>query len=265
MNINNIKKAYLIGIKGVMMTAIAQLLKEQGIEVSGSDIEEKFFTDKILDNLGISYKVGFNKSNIPKSVDLVIHSVAYNARNNPELKEAKSRGLKIVKHPVFLSEIVKNKFSIGIAGSHGKSTITSWLGHTLDKLKMDPTVIAGTEIIQYGSNARSGQSEYLVIEADEYRGSFLNYDLKGAVITSMDWDHPDVYPDKESYYKVFEDFIKKIPKDGFLVVNGDNLSVRQTVLKSLEIKDDSFLHKDTIQLDGYPRVYFYGSGSGNFL
>ena len=234
MNLSRIKKAYLIGIKGVMMTAIAQYLKEQGIKVSGSDTHEKFFTDGVLKAHKIPFKEKFDKKNVPVDADLVIYSLAYDNKN-VEVKEAMDKGLKVMDHGRFLADIVGKRVSVGVAGTHGKSTTTAMLGFALAQSGFDPTVFAGTKVKAFKGNSRFGKSKFLVLEADEYKKNFLNYDLTGAVITSVDWDHPDIYPSARDYEKTFREFARKIEKDEFIVANGDSKAVRK-ITKGLKCR-----------------------------
>ena len=162
MNLSRIKKAYLIGIKGVMMTAIAQYLKEIGIEVSGSDIGEKFFTDDVLKTHKIKFNEEFKKENVPEDADLVIYSLAYDDKNI-EVKQALDKGLEVMDHGKFLTKVVNEKISIGVAGTHGKSTTTAMLGFVLAQSGFDPTVFVGTKVDAFKGNTRLGQSNFLVI------------------------------------------------------------------------------------------------------
>jgi len=208
--LNNIKNAYLIGIKGVGMTALAQILQSRGVDVSGSDTDEKFFTDKVLNNLNIPFQEKFSKENISANTDIVIHSQAYTKENNFEIAEAEKRGLKIISYPEALAELFNSSYGIAVAGSHGKSTTTAMLGYILECAKFDPTVVVGSKVNQWESNARVGKSNYFVIEADEYRDVFLRYMPKMIVLTNIDYDHPDYFKTKKDYKNSFEKFIRKV-------------------------------------------------------
>lgn len=221
MDLKKIKRAYFIGIKGFGMTALAQVLKEQGIFIMGTDESEIFHTDRVLGSLGIEIENDFATNKLDDSFDLVIKSTAYND-DHPAVVSAREKGYKIMTYPEVLSEIIKTKQSIAISGTHGKTTTTAMLGLTLVEGGVDPTVIVGSEVPQFKSNARVGKSEYLIVEADEYQNKFLDYHAQGAVITSVDYDHPDFFNTPEEYYETFKKFIEQIPADGFLVYCGDD-------------------------------------------
>jgi UDP-N-acetylmuramate--alanine ligase len=223
MNLDNIKKVYVIGIKGSGVVAIVEILNSAGVEVSGSDTEEKFFTDKILDNLGIKYFEGFSSKNIPEEVDLVIYSTAYNEKNNPEFQEAKKRNLPMLSYPEILGELFNKKYGIAVCGTHGKTTTSALLSVALKNTEVDPTAVIGSRVIEWGSNALIGEGEFFVIEADEFQNKLKFYDPKAVILTSLDFDHPDTFKDFGEYKKAFVDFVKKIPKSGFLVVWGDSV------------------------------------------
>lgn len=162
------------------MTALAQIFQGMGIKVTGSDTAEKFFTDDVLRRLNIPVAEGFNEKHISSDVELVVASAAYyNPENqsaaNPETQAALRQKIPVLTYARALGLLFKNKYGIAVAGCHGKSTTTAMLGVILEKAGYDPTVVVGTQIIQWQSNARIGASKYLVAEADEYRNNFLNY------------------------------------------------------------------------------------------
>ena len=224
--LNSARNAYLIGIKGVGMCALAQILKSRGVRVLGSDTYEKFFTDEVLKKLKIECKEGFAKKNLPKNIDVIIASNAYINTQNPEIAEADRRGVSVISYPDALAELFNNAYGIAIAGSHGKSTTTAMLGYILEYVGMDPTVIVGSRVNQWGSNARAsrqnlkslnsptnGAHHYFVAEADEYRDAFLKYRPKMIVLTNIDYDHPDYFKTEAAYKKSFQKFMRRVPKD----------------------------------------------------
>jgi UDP-N-acetylmuramate--alanine ligase len=239
------QKIHLIGIKGVGMTALAQILKARGVVVTGSDGIEEFFTDKVLKRLKIPVLQPFSATNLPVNVDMVISSVAYyfpirtndrqrstsngtgdgNIRSNPEIAEALNRRLPILTYPEAMEKLTGEYKTVSVAGSHGKSTVTALLGWILEACKVDPTVIVGTRVNEWNANARAGKSEVMVLEADEYREAFLKYASHGAIVTSIDYDHPDYYATPIAYNHAFKQFVTGIPKTGFLVACGDDLEV----------------------------------------
>ena len=217
-----IKKVYVIGIKGSGVVSIVQIMNDFGMEISGSDTKEKFFTESILKKLGIKYFEKFQAKNIPEDADLIIYSTAYNEENNEEFREAKKRGLPMMSYPEVLAELFNKKWGIAVCGTHGKTTTSAMLAETLKNCGTDPGAVIGSKVANWDSSALSGQGEYFVIEADEFQNKLKLYEPKAAILTSLDWDHPDTFPTFADYKKAFVDFVEKIPKTGFLVVWGDS-------------------------------------------
>ncbi|MBU1146122.1 UDP-N-acetylmuramate--L-alanine ligase [Patescibacteria group bacterium] len=227
MDLKTAKKIYFIGIKGVGMTAIAQIFKLRGAEVTGSDTHEKFFTDEVLEKSGIKFYEGFDADNlVAEKPDLIIYSTAY-TEENPELAAAKKSGVAILSYPEALGEILKEGFGIAVCGTHGKTTTTAMLGFVLQELGSDPTVIVGSAVPQLGGNARDGRGKYVVVEADEYQNKFLYLDPRAIVLTSAEYDHPDFFKTPEEYNDAFRKFVEKISGDGFLVACADDKNVKE--------------------------------------
>lgn len=238
--LDHIKSSYFIGIKGVGMTALAQIFKDKyGIQVTGSDTDEEFFTDKVLRSHRIKFYNGFNAKNLVgtrRGAFLVVISSAYNEHNNIEVKEARDRGLKIIKYSEGISMLFKNNFGIAVCGSHGKTTTTAMLGYVLKKAGLDPTVIVGSNVPQFKGNALSGKSKYFVVEADEYQAKILEYQAKIIILTNIDYDHPDFFKNEKAYKEVFWKFVKKLPQNGILVANVDDKNVKDLVRKAKQKK-----------------------------
>jgi len=236
----------MIGIKGVGMTAIAQVLKLRGAEVTGSDTHEKFFTDEVLAKSGIKFYEGFDAENLEKEKpDLIIYSTAY-TDDNAELAAARQSGLPILSYPEALGQILKEGFGIAVCGTHGKTTTTAMLGFVLQELGSDPTVIVGSAVPQLGGNARAGNGEYVVVEADEYQNKFLYFDPRAVILTSAEYDHPDFFKTPEEYNDAFRKFVAKIPAssadkpaDGFLVACVDDKNVLE-IAKAAKCKIISY-------------------------
>jgi UDP-N-acetylmuramate--alanine ligase len=223
-DLEKIKKVYVIGIKGSGVVGVVEILKARGIEVLGSDTEEKFFTDAVLQKNQIKYFEGFSAENIPIDVDLVIYSTAYNEKNNVEFQESLRRKLSMISYPEILAQLFNEKYGIAICGTHGKTTTSAWLANTLKELGADPTAAIGSRVTNWEGNALIGAGEFFVLEADEYQNKIARYNPHGVVLTSCDYDHPDFFPDFEAYKQVFKDFVTRIPKTGFFVVCGDATS-----------------------------------------
>lgn len=227
MQIKDLKKVYFIGIKGAGMSAVAQILHSRGIEISGSDTKEVFYTDAILQRLGIEYKEDFAAENLPNEIDLVVYSTSYNAQNNPEMIEAEKRKIMLVSYPQMLGMLFREKLGIAVTGTHGKTTTSAMLSEALAEAGTDPSAIVGSQVISWQGSALNGQGQYFVAEADEYQNKLQYYQPWSVILTSVDWDHPDFFPDFDSYKKVFKDFVQKIPHTGFLIVWGDSTSTAE--------------------------------------
>ena len=220
---------HFIGIGGIGVSALAKYYLKLGHKVSGSDLNPSEIT-KALEKLGAKIVLRKHKSeNLPAKTDLVIFSPAIQS-DNPELKTAKRKRIKIKSYPQALGQLTKEYFTIAVSGTHGKSTITSMIGLTLQKAGFDPTVIVGTKVKEFGnSNCRVGKSKYLVIEADEYMASFLNYWPKIIVLTSIEADHLDYYKNLKNVLKTFKKYISHLPKNGTLIVNKNDKNIRQII------------------------------------
>jgi UDP-N-acetylmuramate--alanine ligase len=216
-----IMKIHFIGIGGIGVSALAQYYLSKGHEVSGSDLVASEITD-FLKTKKIKIFIGNSAKNIKQDLDLVVYSPAVK-KNNPELLQAKSYELKAMSYPEVLGELTKEYYTIAVAGSHGKSTTTAMIALVLIKAGLDPTVIVGTKLKEFGgSNFRAGKSKFLVIEACEYDASFLKYLPKIIVITNVDKEHLDYFKTFASVKKAFRDFIVRLPSDGFLIFDKDD-------------------------------------------
>ncbi|KKT89792.1 MAG: UDP-N-acetylmuramate-L-alanine ligase [Candidatus Moranbacteria bacterium GW2011_GWC2_45_10] len=222
MDFSKIKEAYFIGIKGTGMAAMAEILKGRGIKVSGSDTAEKFFTDEVLERNHISFFEDFSEKHVQNYVDLFVHSTAYTKENNVEVAEVEKRGGALISYPELLGLLFREKLGIAVCGTHGKTTTTALLGEALRAAGKDPNALVGSQVIDWKSGVLSGKGDYFVAEADEYQNKLRFYDPWAVVLTSVDWDHPDFFPDAESYREVFRRFVSRIPKRGFLAIWGDS-------------------------------------------
>jgi len=206
---------HFIGIGGSGLSAIARLLLESGYEVSGSDRVLTPFAEEVR-KAGASVYVGHHPRNI-SSADWVVRSSAI-TDDNPEVQAAKRAGIPVYKRADFLGRLMENKTGIAIAGTHGKTTTTAMTAWVLSQLGRDPSFIVGGVMNNLGVNARSGKSKLFVIEADEYDHMFLGLKPQIAVVTSLEHDHPDLFPTLESMYMAFEKFVDLLPDEGTLIV-----------------------------------------------
>jgi len=218
----NNKKAYLIGIKGVGMAALALFLKQAGYEVSGSDNPENYVTQKELDDANIQIFAGYDAERIKNNdSDMIIASAAF-GEDNPEVKVAIKKN-NFLYYSEVLGRITKNKKLIAVAGVHGKTTTSAMLSLVLEKSGLNPSyLIGGVNIPGLQSSAQKGDGDYFVLEADEYKKSindntpkFLDINPQIAVISSIELDHPDVYSSEEDIYQAFYRFACRVPRDGF--------------------------------------------------
>jgi len=234
-------KIHFIGIGGIGVSALVRYYLEKGVKVTGSDLVSSEITNA-LRKKGAKLFVGKHKiKNLPKDADLVIYSPAV-PTDNPELKRAKKLGIKCQSYPEALGELTKKYFTIAVSGTHGKSTTTAMIGLLLVKAELDPTVIVGTKLKEFGdSNCRMGKSKYLLIEADEHMASFLNYWPKIIVLTTIEVDHLDYYKNLRNILKTFKEYIGHLPQNGILVANRDDLNIlkilRPTPLKHKNVNN----------------------------
>lgn len=227
MDLKNVKKIYMVGIKGVGMTMLAQFLASKDFEISGSDIDDVFMTDEILKSANIKFYNGFDIANIPFDADLFIYSTAYNENNNIELKKIIQANKKILSYAQAMGEAMRDYYGIAVCGSHGKTTTSAWLAYVLQRADFRPNAMIGSRVPQLGGASITGTSEYLIMEADEYQNKLKYFSPRAVLLNNIDYDHPDFFLTHEDYAQVFVEFIKKIPKKGWLVANFDDPIIRK--------------------------------------
>jgi len=214
---SSIKKIHFVGIGGIGMSGIAEILLDQGFRVSGSDKMLSEITER-LETLGAKIFEGHNPENIASDIDALVYSSAV-VLDNPEVLEAQRRKIPIIRRAEMLAEVMRLKYGIGIAGTHGKTTTTSMISLVLMEGGMDPTVIVGGRLSGLGgSNARLGHGDFIVVEADEFDRSFLSITPTIAVLTTLETDHLDCYRDLEDIKGAFIQFASKVPFYGFVVL-----------------------------------------------
>lgn len=227
LNLDKVKSVHCIGIGGIGLSAIARMFLLAGKKVTGSDRSQSKVTSG-LEKLGVKIFFSHNASNITEDCDLVLYSNALPV-DNPEILEAKSRKIPTLSYPEILGLVLKDKFTIAISGTHGKTTTTAMVGKILIDAGLDPTIIVGSFIKNLESgeetNFVSGKSGYVVVEADEYKEAFLNLSPRILVITNIDEDHLDHYRDLAHIQETFGKLVGKIPREGFLVTDIDNFHI----------------------------------------
>ncbi len=210
-----IQKIHFVGIGGIGMSGIAEVLINLGYQVSGSDLKESDITRRLA-VLGGTIAYGHRAENLSE-VDVVVTSTAVK-EDNPEVQEAHNRKVPVIPRAEMLAELMRMKHGIAIAGTHGKTTTTSMVATVLSHGGIDPTVVIGGRLDSIGSNAKLGQGEFLVAEADESDGSFLKLSPTIAVVTNVDEDHLDYYSDLDEIRATFINFINKVPFYGLVVL-----------------------------------------------
>ncbi len=215
---------HFIGIGGTGLSAIARVLLESGYEVSGSDRLISPFAE-MLQTAGARIDRGHRAENV-QGADLVIRSSAV-PDDNPEVQAALVSGIPVLKRSDFLGRLMADKLGIAVAGTHGKTTTTAMIAWMLVSLGEDPTYIIGGVSRNLGSNAHAGKGRAFVIEADEYDRMFLGLRYQAAVVTSLEYDHPDCFPTKQDYYQAFRDFADLAPADGALIICTDDRQAGQ--------------------------------------
>jgi UDP-N-acetylmuramate--alanine ligase len=213
---NVIKKIHFVGIGGIGMSGIAEIMLSRGFKISGSDMSESATTER-LQSIGIPVTIGHSEDNLG-DVDVLVYSSAVNI-SNPEVEAAIARDIPVIKRSEMLAETMRMKYGIGIAGTHGKTTTTSMVGLVLTEAGIDPTIIVGGKLSSLGgTNARLGHSDYIVVEADEFDRTFLSLTPSIAAITTLETDHLDTYKDLEDIKGAFVQFANKVPFFGFVVL-----------------------------------------------
>lgn len=216
-------KAYFVGIGGIGMSALAQLLKHDGQEVSGSDRTSSRVTE-LLEGKGISTMVGQRASNVPKDATVVVYSDAV-GEDNPERAEAKALGIPQKSYFEMLGEVSKGKRTVAVAGTHGKTTTTGMLTKILVDAGVAPTAIIGSIMKDFGSNYVPGESDFFVVEACEYHDHLLKLSPEILVITNLEWDHTDWFPSFEAMQETFRKAVLAVPAHGVIVTNPSNPNI----------------------------------------
>ncbi len=219
-----LKKIHLVGVGGAGMSGIAEILAAHDFEVSGSDLALSATTER-LQELGVRVHQGHAPEHLADAQLVVISSAV--TQDNPEVVAARSGGIAVVRRAEMLAELMRLKYGIAVAGSHGKTTTTSLIGTLMTEAGLDPTVIVGGRLRVTGTGARLGASDYLVAEADEYDRSFLHLQPILAVVTSIDVEHLDTYEDLASIQDAFVDFASRVPFFGRVVVCLDDSNIQQ--------------------------------------
>ena len=218
-----VRHVHFIGVGGIGMSGLAEILRTLEFDVSGSDLREGENT-KALQRIGVRIDVGHSARNV-HGADVIVVSSAI-ASENPEIREARTRGTPVITRAEMLAELMRVKYGVAIAGSHGKTTTTSLVATVLRAAGLDPTVVVGGRMAALGSNARLGEGDLLVAEADESDGSFLRLSPTIAAVTNIDPEHLDFYGTHAALKQAFREFVEKVPFYGLAVLCLDHPDVQ---------------------------------------
>ncbi|SHK21350.1 UDP-N-acetylmuramate--L-alanine ligase [Paramaledivibacter caminithermalis] len=251
-------KVHLIGIGGIGMSALAEILLDKGFIVSGSDIKSSHITKK-LEEKGIKIYVGHSEDNVVDT-DIVVYTSAV-ANDNPEIVKAKSLDIPVLDRAQMLGNLMSEyKTSIAVSGMHGKTTTTSMISLIFEHAQLNPTILVGGELTEIGGNVKIGSNDFLITEACEYKDNFLKFHPNVGVILNIDEDHLDYFKDFEHIVSTFSKFIKLLPKKGYVIVNNDDYNIRKLlphaqcniVTFGINIDSDFQAKNITFNESGYP-------------
>ena len=229
-DLSKIRKAHFVGIGGIGVSAIARMMIADGKIVSGSDLYYSRIIEE-LQKLGAKVFLGHSADNVVDDVDLIVHTPAAGFENT-ELKKGKRLKIQILSYPEMLGLVSKDKYTIAVSGTHGKTTTTAMIGKILIDAKYNPTIIVGSLLKDQRSNFVSGKGKYFVVEACEYKKSFLELNPKIIVITNIDNDHLDYYGNLENIKMAFGEFSSKLPEDGYLVCDPNDKNLKEVLEKT---------------------------------
>ncbi len=222
------KRIHCIGIGGIGLSGLAQILHEQGHTVSGSDMNESHLLEAMKEK-GITIYIGHDETHVDDTVDMVIYSSAI-PETNPELTYARHHNIETITFSEAISDFTMDNYTVAVCGTHGKTTVTSMAALVMVEGGEDPTVVVGSQVEQLNnSNYRQGNGEIFLVEACEYKRNFLRYNPNIIILTNLEAEHLDYYKDLEDYKSAFKEFIEKLPKDGYLIANIDDANVRDVI------------------------------------
>ncbi|MCA1848848.1 MAG: UDP-N-acetylmuramate--L-alanine ligase, partial [Actinobacteria bacterium] len=222
-------KIHMIGIGGAGMSGVAEVLKNRGHTVTGSDLKESPYTRRLRE-AGMTVYIGHAAHQVGDADQVVISTAI--PKTNPELLEARRRSIPVIPRAAALASILEGSRSIAVAGTHGKTTTTSMTAHALKALGEDPTALVGGELNDIGSNVAFGRADLVVAEADESDRSLLQLHPQAAVVTNVEFDHPDFYASLDDVVETFSQFVASLPADGHLVICADDPSCPQLVAEA---------------------------------
>lgn len=253
MKFGKIRKLHFVGIGGIGMCGIAEVLHNHDFAVTGSDLAMTEVTDH-LRKVGIKVFEGHDSAHVGDADCLVISSAVHG--DNPEVVEARRRKIPIIRRAEMLGELMRLKFGIGIAGTHGKTTTTSMLGHIFVEAGQDPTVMVGGRVISFETTVKLGKGELLIAEADEYDRSFLNLTPSIAVLTSLEADHLDYYKNLDEIKEAFTQYANRVPFYGTIHLNLDDSNLVSLIpnlirpVRTFGLKAQAYTRIDRVRQKG---------------
>src|SRR6185369_11487995 len=222
MNFDQIRTIHFVGIGGIGMSGIAEILMASGVSVSGCDLKRSAATE-LLEGRGVSISIGHDPAHLA-GIDLVVVTAAVKGEN-AELDAARRRGIPVMRRAEMLGEIVSRKRAVGVAGTHGKTTTSAMIATVLEAAGLDPTLLVGGIVRNFATNAKSGAGEYLVVEADEYDRTFHHLHPEIAVVTNVEADHLEYYGSFDAIVEAFRVFIDGLPENGVVIGCADEPAV----------------------------------------
>lgn len=231
-------KVHFIGIGGTGISAIARLLLERGVQVSGTDLSSSSYFDAVT-RLGADTRLGHHPD-LALQADVIIRSSAVK-NDDPEVQAALDAGIPVLKRAEFLPQLTSGSKTLAIAGSHGKTTTTAMVIHLLRSANFDPSFILGADIKDLHTNAHAGEDVFFVIEADEYDNMFLGLNPAISVVTNVEYDHPDFFPTQQDYTNAFVEFLTKTEEDGVILLCGDDAGIREM------LEAENFPHRHIVK------------------
>jgi len=264
------RRMHFVGVGGCGMSGVAEFALTEGAAVSGSDVKASAATDRLA-RLGAEVRIGHEAANLPRGTDLVVHTAAVKDEN-PEMVEARRRGLPVLKYAEFLGRLMDLRDGIAVAGTHGKSTTTAMLAFVLAEAGLDPSFVIGADVPQLGGGSRVGSGPHLVVEACEYDRSFLHLSPRAATVLNIEEDHLDYYRDLADIRSAFAALAGRVHEDGLLVINGTDRGRREVVagarcrVQTFGVGGEWDWHAENLEgdrgrfaFDVYRRGTFYGS------
>lgn len=262
MNLKDYKNIYMIGIGGISMSGIAEILIHWGYNVSGSDGVSSKITDMLIEK-GVKVIIGQKAENITDDIDLIVYTAAVK-EDNPERIAAREKNIPAIERGDFLGELTKLfPKTIGISGTHGKTSTTSMVACCFLEAGLDPSIQVGSLLKQIDGNYRVGKSDFFIIEACEYCDSFLNFKQECALVTNIDNDHLDYFKNLENIIKSFRKYVANLPENGYLIVNMDDNNAMK-IVDATKAKVITYSIRNN-QADVYAKdILFNDDGCGQF-